>query len=655
MNRNKAIAYSLLAHVRNTATLIQGPLDIFVPLIKRALSQMNTNNHFSGKSISEINEYAKKLYSIDFPIPVLRSILEIIVREVDKSRTGAFTLHQDNSFSIANYTFTEFDETVRKRQQEISRLEELFQDFCGKTKCQVKDSTSIFTFLEKNKLNLSKHLSHTESLNGKEYLVEAQFVDYFRHIPPVYELLKSLYLGSILSEYLEFTISDAKMNVELLLDTNFIISLMDLNTPESTLTCNTLINIAKKQGYSLSILEETIEEIKFLLRRKSEYFDKSFFEKKIYSEDIYNACERRNLTKIDLEKIIDNIESEIQTFGIITIKDIGEIKKEALKSHEYKYYKEKRANEISARHDAIAIYYVRNKRCQAKFKDFTDVNCWFVNNAISRDYIKSPHERAFQPDIIKADDLLSILWLSNPQINQLVNPDEIADIGLSSLISLTFTESLPKVAVIKELEDNIQKYAAQKITNEDIIKVATRITTKQLTNIEELNTLAKEEDKEPFIKKLEEEAKKQSKEETERIKALKIISEKFMEGIESVEKIKQSDKNKEKRISELARKADETNSENRKLKQELEKEKKKQEINTKIQKWQLYSRLFVLVACLISILILFFFIDFIKEQEPLWISVEGFISAAIWGVILKLVYDRHWNHSNIENYKKSLE
>jgi len=41
MSRDKALTYSLLTHIRNTGTLAKGPLDIFIPLIKRVLSKMD--------------------------------------------------------------------------------------------------------------------------------------------------------------------------------------------------------------------------------------------------------------------------------------------------------------------------------------------------------------------------------------------------------------------------------------------------------------------------------------------------------------------------------------------------------------------------------------------------------------------------------------
>lgn len=650
MNINKAITYSLLAHVRNTATLIKGPLDIFVPLVKRALSKMNNDKIFGGKNLTEINDYVKKLYDINFPIPVLRSILEAIVLELKDKKEGAFILHDDNSFAIANYTFTEFDESVRKRKEEVRKLEELFKDFCGKSQLKIEESTSIFTFLEKNKLSLAKYLSNTEELNGHNYLVEVQFVNYFRNIPPVYDLLKSLYLGSILSEYIEFNPTDINMNVELLFDTNFVISLMDLNTPESTNTCNTLLSIAKQQGYKLTILEETIEEIKFLLKKKAEGLNRSFLIKQVYVEDIYNACERRNLTRVDIERIIDNVESKILEYGINPISISEDMKKAALDSPDYISYKQKRTTDISAKHDTFALYYVKEKRENKKITDFADVNCWFVNNAVSRGF-KYQYEKSYQPEIIKADDLLSIIWLSNPQVNAAISTDEMAEIGLSSLVSLTFTEALPQTAIIKEFEDNIQKYAKEDISSKDIIRIATRIANKQLTDIDELNQLAHE-NKEEFVKQLEEEAKKQEKIETDRLAALSVIVEKFTNELSKIEETKQNRSNEKKAMKELEKEKSQYQSELEKANNAL----KKLELDSKVKQWQFKIWIYIPVGLIAYFLIIaYFYVNYIGLFGAYPIQKAIGITFVAFGLCGKLFHDRYLNHSNIENYKKSLE
>lgn len=38
--QNRAIAYSVLAHIYDKGTLAHGPLDIFIPIVKNALSEL---------------------------------------------------------------------------------------------------------------------------------------------------------------------------------------------------------------------------------------------------------------------------------------------------------------------------------------------------------------------------------------------------------------------------------------------------------------------------------------------------------------------------------------------------------------------------------------------------------------------------------------
>ncbi|MGB3751052.1 MAG: hypothetical protein WA945_05750, partial [Arcobacteraceae bacterium] len=546
MNQRKAITYSLLAYTRSNTELINGPLDIFVPLIKRALSIMHKNGINSGKNISEIYEHSKKIYDMVFPLPVLKKILNIISTEINNTKEGAFILNKDDSFIISNYTFVEYDEVTRKREVQIKELEELFQKFCTASDYNIKKDESIFHFIEEHKITLAKYLSNSEVSEPHDYTKVVQFINYFKNITPVYDLIKSLYLGSILSEYIEYTPTTIAISTELLFDTNFIISLIDLNTSDSTITCNTLLDIAREHSYTLSILPETIDEIKNLLITKAENFQKSFMVKDIYTEDIYNACERRNITPVDLERIIDNIEQTIQDFGINIVDNIEEIREKALSSELFNYYSQKRRSKISAQHDTIATYYIRHKRNYKNVTKFVDVTCWFVNNAISHENNKA-NEKFYQPEIIRADDLLSIMWLSNPSVSKIISSDDISDIGLSSLLSLTFAESLPKTSIIRELEDNIRKYKDDIITDRDIIRLSTRIADSQLIDIEELNKLANE-DVDAFVSKLQEESKKQAKIETERIESLSKIANTFTSKIEGIEKLEKKHE-KEMRIS----------------------------------------------------------------------------------------------------------
>ena len=497
---------------------------------------MNDEGIFRGKSISEIKSYSDKLYTFDFPIPVLEKILQHIATEVNTYELTKFNLYRDKSFAINGYVFTEFEEKIRKHKIEIENLEKLFSDFCKSSDLDQIENSSIFRFIEKSKISLSKYLSKADNRNPEDFSIEAQFVDYFKRITPVYNLIKEIYLGSIIAGYIEFKTEEANIDVELLLDTNFIVGALDLNTPESTHTCRTLLKIGQSQGYTCKVLKDTLEEIKSLLKAKAEHFDKSFLQKKVYPEDVYNACERRSLNKADIERISDNLESEITKLKINIIYETSKYQNEAKYSNVFTALKKIRNTEKAALHDATAIMYVRKTRGKSIY-DFEKVNCWFVNNAISREGQSGYDPSGKQPEIIKADDLFNILWLSNPQSKIGVQDEELVDIGLSSLISLTLNGSLPKTSIIRELDDNIHKYADEQISDSDIIRIATRITSKQLKNVEELNELATT-NKEEFVQRLQQEAKKQEAIEGERLKMLEKAVNNLSKKSSSLEKVR---------------------------------------------------------------------------------------------------------------------
>ena len=179
MKRERAITYSLLAHIRNTGTLAKGPIDIFIPLVKKALSSLNSKGIFQGKSLMEIKKETDEMYAVDFPVPVLRKILDEICKELNTEEKTNFIIYGDGAFSISDYVFTEFDEIYERQKVETLELESLFKQFCETSEIESANSESIFNFIAKNKFNLSKYLSHNHEINGHDYTLEAQFVDFF--------------------------------------------------------------------------------------------------------------------------------------------------------------------------------------------------------------------------------------------------------------------------------------------------------------------------------------------------------------------------------------------------------------------------------------------------------------------------------------------
>lgn len=120
------------------------------------------------------------------------------------------------------------------------------------------------------------------------------------------------------------------------------------------------MEVCKNLGYKFHILQDTIEEIKGLINFKSSNYDKAVITKYINREDIYNACERRKINSVDLDRISDNIENILTSkYNINVISNTDKLRNKARFSKEYSLLKPFRNSDKAALHDAIAIIYVK--------------------------------------------------------------------------------------------------------------------------------------------------------------------------------------------------------------------------------------------------------------------------------------------------------
>lgn len=654
---NKAVAYSLLSHIRNSGTLITGPIDYFLPLVKRALNSLNSSGKRGGNSIIEISDEVYKMFSLEIPIPVLSNILKKVEIEENTNGNEYFKLYNDNSYQLKDYHFYEYEQLYQDKSREINELDALFTQFCDIN--GYKKEHSLVEYIDKNKMSLFKYLNlNLEKNSIKNGAVEAKFIAFFKKIPNVFELIKNIYLGSLISTYLEFEITEYQEDTELLLDTNFVISLLDLNTPESTRTCEKVIDLGNKRGFKISIMDDTIKEIQQLLYKKAENINNSTLIKYVNPEDILNACERRGLNRTDLERLADNVKDILmkRNFNILYVQE--NLRNRAKHSPEYEALKGVRFNRISALHDATAILYVRDKR-EKKIKKFEEAKCWFVNNSINNEESNdSFYNDDFIRETIRADELLSILWLSNPEIKKDLNEYEFAEIGLNSMVSISLNSSIPKASVIKELEDNIFKYCEEQITEKDILNLATRITNNQIKNVQEINEIASEGKKDEFVKRIKEESEKQEEVEKERISKLSDIISTFDRKIKTFD-------------SELEAHNQNANAlliENSDLKDEVKILKKKlddERLEKALKKWR--RQPWILLGCYIILLIglavyILYEADWkINETSKVIDEIKSkpFFSIIFW--LMSLIFSslilgnfifKYWNHSNIKAYKE---
>lgn len=507
-NVNKLVTYSLLAQLNSKGSAFSKIEYIFIPLIKKSIHELNFRGINKGASIIEIKKIVDELFGLDIPIPLLNQLLTKIAEEVNEGEQ-IFQLNIDGSFQMQNYIFSDVDEEMDTESKKINLVEKLYEEFLLVTNYK-GDKISIVEFVDLNKLHLSSYFSSTKtsvgtqiSFEAEKYQYIAKFLNDLKSDPNMFKILRQVYLGSVLASYLEFDIEKINIEMELLLDTSFILGILNLKSEQAYHTCSKILEIGKKMNFKFSVLPITIEELRNLLDMISRNLNDTFIERYVDPESIYNACHRRNLNKTDLELITSKIERTLkQEFQLNIIGYDKNLRNSAKYNYPkiYKKYIDKGKTEFSALHDTCAEIYVIEKRTK-KVSSFIEAESWFV--IYGHNFSNTTKRNGHLPATIRAEELVNILWLSNPMVKESFKESEFAELGITRLISTTLSDTLPTSKVLRQLDNNIQKYSKQNITTEDCVLAASKIAEKREKEIIELNLLA-ETNSEDFISKINE-------------------------------------------------------------------------------------------------------------------------------------------------------
>lgn len=336
--------------------------------------------------------------------------------------------------------------------------------------------------------------------------IEMNFIKYLKKNDiELYEVLKDIYIGSIISAYIELDALKAKSEaMNFIVDTNFIISLMGLHGEENMDTCNKIVDICNRIGYKIKIADITIEETEHILNKIIDGYEKGIIERFRYNSTS-NVCERNNITKTDIQYKVRNLmkfltEKKISIIYLkqkykneLTIKN-GEIYKQLDKID----YTDKK----SILHDAIIIDYVSNKRNNGA-KKFADLKIWFLTESKKFNEIKTKFKYS---EAINTNELVNLLWLIKP----VISTDDIFKLGLSNLFAEVIEANQPSKRIIREIDSNINKYK-ENISDDDIIALGSLVSDISLNKIkninsqyEEVNELLKNGDYYEFSEKIKE-------------------------------------------------------------------------------------------------------------------------------------------------------
>jgi hypothetical protein len=467
IDENLLATYSLLSYIRENrhGDKEKSLLGVFIPIVSEGLYEMLRNNRgaqVKGKDYTEIKEAIEKVFSLEIPVRILEQILPDISTE-DKN----LILYGDHSFIINS----KFNSSLTSQYgKEKDAIESLFIDYQNYCKALGEKSTpnELVDFIQDQK---SRIFDDKESIiGGQNYYVSKYVYQKIKRKDIFFNIICNIYMGGVIASYLKFQIHEKVVDTELLVDTNFYISLLDLNTEEAYETCKQLFNITASMGFRYSILETTIEQIRILLSNRSKrYKDKDLFAR-IDIADVLSACDRRGLSQSDLDAYKDNILNDLGERGINIIysANIRSLIQKTSKSKDLQTLTKLRHNEQSAFNDLLAQEYVSSKRAGKSIAEFSDVNCWFLNNSYStnKTEVNKPIWQRFS---ITASDLLVLLWFANPSLKVGSDSKILAATSLSANVFQYRSEKYPTYKVIQRMQEKIIQLQTSNLISQKVI------------------------------------------------------------------------------------------------------------------------------------------------------------------------------------------
>lgn len=495
VNENLLATYALLSFINEThgADSKDSMLYVFEPIVCEGLNKViraHGGKEVMGKDYTEIREGIIAEFCLDIPVAVLASILPI----VSKNNPGVFTLNKDHSFILNGLCNVNIIDSYADKKNDLKLLRMNYKAFC-KGQGVDSDFDELVKFIQDQKNRIFEKKS--SEILSQGYHVSKYVYSKIKKRDRYFDIICDLYLGGIIASYLRFNINERVADCELLLDTNFYISLINLNTEEAHDTCLQLYNTTVAMGYRYSILESTIEQIKILLSSRVERYRQKDLLAAIDVADILAACNRLGYSRDDLNAFKDNVKETLSQLGVTTVynSSIRNLVDKAEKSSELTMLSRLRGSRESALNDLIANEYVDYRRKGKSITEFNEVNCWFLNNSysINKAEIQKP---IWQRRHINASDLMVLLWYANPSLSFGNSKECMAIASLSAGVIKYRSEKYPTIKTIDKIQAKIaQMQTANLITQKSIANLCIRMSEGCIDNneAERLLTMSTEE------------------------------------------------------------------------------------------------------------------------------------------------------------------
>lgn len=492
----RLVAYSLLAAL-SEETGQEGLDYVFIPLVKKGLIAISNRGMTKGASILEMRDELKNIFDLEFPLPYLKKLITVISSQFENEYGGQIILHRDESFQfeatlsvkLNDKVVSSFEKKVIDEANKVELIETLFRKFIESNEVKEIAHVTLIDFIELNKIALSNYFSEANNsdtkiselkFNKTELNIIAKFFLEIKKDELLFNILKKLYLGSVYASYLTIDTEQSNINLELVLDTSFLLGLLNLKSIETNDTCHKIYEVSKKLGLKLTVLKITIEETQDLLNRLVDVFSTDIFERQINPESILAACDRNGLTKNDLARISAKIEKTlVDDFNINLIHNDDYYRRLAKTKYRslFDFLRRKKPTDFNALHDTVGEAYVIEKRGRP-VHSFLGSKIWFVKGSALNIY--KPTRQSGLPPFITTSVLVNILWLTSPITRKSLSGEDVSKIGITKLISSTLDGSLPPMSVLKNFDKNLVRMADKKIDVTDCVVVASMVAEREI-------------------------------------------------------------------------------------------------------------------------------------------------------------------------------
>lgn len=443
---NSEVTYCLLAEIKSRKSNVASLIEIFQELVETLFAHYYPDGEIAGQ-LADLRRKYIDTFGIEIPYPTLKIILSNLKSKYNEK----MDLFDDYSFHIEVGTVESNVVEIRKSEDDISDLDKLYQKHCsGNANC-----ADLYAFIEQSKRELIAFVTDPLGFTPDSFdQSTVEFLNLILGLSKYRAIFEKLLMGSIISSYFDIGMQATSNQKTLLLDTNFVVSLMDLHSEDSLVTTEAILKIAVRSGYKLQVLPETLKETTNLLKHKADVISKVNIFSSQKKHTVEYGCARKKIKRDELlvyaERVREFVEGK--EIEIVSEEKNAELCNGIETTDIYQSLIRRPFNKEGVPHDAVAMKYVREIR-NPTARNISEVDAFFVTDTAG--FLENKVTSSTRlPYVIRAEELLNILWLASPVFDSSMIISNIARI-----MTLHLDKKLPDKEMLRRIDEKLDKFA----------------------------------------------------------------------------------------------------------------------------------------------------------------------------------------------------